>query len=93
MTAPRKPNNKADAIEISVPSIITKPVNVIITVAIANIINMMNGNANERKHIDMPNAKNGCRANCCTMLSSISYAPMSSKVRSTDFVECRPERN
>lgn len=59
MTAPKKPNNRADAIEISVPSIITKPVKVMITVAIANIINIMNGNANERKHIDMPNAKNG----------------------------------
>lgn len=87
MTAPRKPNSNADAIDINVPSMMTNPVNVIMTVAMANIMNMMNGNANDRKHMDMVNARNGCAANCCTMLSSISYAPISSNVRSIDLVE------
>lgn len=64
MTAPRKPNSKADAIDISVPSMMTKPVNVMITVAMANIMKMMNGNANDRKQMDTVNARNGCAASC-----------------------------
>lgn len=44
----------------------TKPVNVMITVAMANIINIINGNAHDKMQIDMPNAINGCLDNCCT---------------------------
>lgn len=44
------------------PSITTKPVNVIITVVIANIINIRNGKAIEITVADIPNAKNGCFA-------------------------------
>lgn len=42
----------------------TKPVNVIITVAIAKIMKMINGNAQDSTHIDMPNAINGCLDKC-----------------------------
>lgn len=53
----------------------TNPVNVIMTVAIANTMNTMNGNAHDRTQMDMPNARNGCRDNCVMMKSRISYAP------------------
>lgn len=46
------------------PSMMTNPVNVIITVAMAKTMKMMNGNAHDKTHIDMPNAKNGCRDRC-----------------------------
>lgn len=42
----------------------TNPVNVIITVAIANTIKIINGNAHDSMQMDMPNAKNGCFDNC-----------------------------
>lgn len=57
--APRKLNNSADAIDIKVPSMMTNPVNVMITVAMANIMKIMNGKANDKKHRDMPKARKG----------------------------------
>lgn len=52
------------------PSIIINPVNVIITVAIANTINIINGNAKDRMPADTPKAKYGCLAKCRAILSS-----------------------
>lgn len=89
-TEPRNPKSKADATEINVPPMMTKPVKVIITVVTVNITKVMNGNANDRKQIERMNARNGCAAKCCKILSRISYAPISSNVRSIDLVEWRP---
>lgn len=44
----------------------TKPVNVMITVAMAKIIKIINGNAHDKMQMDIPNAKYGCFDNCCT---------------------------
>lgn len=51
------------------PSTITKPKNVNMTVAIANIINIINGNVIDMINADTPNAKNGCLASCLAILS------------------------
>ncbi len=51
------------------PSTITKPKNVKMTVAIANTIKMTNGNVMDIISADAPNAKNGCLASCLAILS------------------------
>lgn len=72
------------------PSMMTNPVNVIITVAMAKTMKMMNGNAHDKTHIDMPNAKNGCRDRCCTTKSITSYAPYCSSNWSNEPDQLRP---
>lgn len=54
------------------PSMITKPVKVITTVAIANTMKIINGNAQDSTQISIPNAKNGCCVKCWTTKSIIS---------------------
>lgn len=52
-----------------IPSTITKPKKVRMTVAIANTKNMMNGSVMDIINADAPNAKNGCLASCLAIRS------------------------